>query len=215
MKRSWSVLILAALLPIALHAQGSDTSATLFDFEPSDEGLFLVVAMQPHEAFEIVRTHTGQSLDLEQFRTSKDILAAFVEGRVLLRQNELPCRWEASTDPVPEALLDAYAEGITVRGIVRCPAPYAPFILETDLFTDRFPGHQNVARYYRAGNYEAFATLTAADNSAVVQPALAVTGPAFLARSWHETAWLAGIAFVAIAGIAGILFIKTKRASSR
>jgi len=119
----------------------------LFDFEPTDNGIELVVAMQPEQAFGIVRQSPDEAFNLEAFSRQRDLLAAFVEGRVQITQSGIDCEWEAVPDAVPETLLDAQANGVSVRGEVECPSPKDSFTLRTDLFIDAYPDHHNVVRY--------------------------------------------------------------------
>lgn len=214
MRRRILFFLLFAIVPSNAVFADSE-SFSLFDIESAASGTELVVSMLPHEAFLIVRTSANEELDLARFHESGSLLTAFVEGRIQLTQNGKPCDWDAMLDTVPTELVDAYADGITVRGLVRCPKDGSPFQLETDVFTDAFPTHENVIRYKRGEAFETAMTLTAYNRIAIIRPSLAATVPELQRESSRESLLLAALTGVLLAGFAGWLWRKTKDASPR
>jgi hypothetical protein len=144
------IIVVVMILSAAAFAQTADAqqySYAVFDFEPSPDGIELVVAIQPERAAEIAGWpgHDVNAM-LHEIRAHAGMIAAYAESRVELGQGEGRCAWSASPDPVGETLLEAQADGIAVRGLVVCPRADEPFTLKTDLFTE-IPGHVNEVRY--------------------------------------------------------------------
>lgn len=151
-------LAFIAALTILLPAHAQQASYSMFDFEQREDGIVLVVAMQPERAIEIIGgTGEYQSM-LREIREGTEMIAAYVESHVEITQGSDACTWSATPDIVGETLLDAQAEGITLRGIVACPKEQDPFTLKTDLFVES-PGHQNYIRYRDGDTFITFATL--------------------------------------------------------
>jgi hypothetical protein len=149
-----SIAVLAIMLPV----RAQQASYAMFDFEDTGDGIELVVAIQPERAVQIIGGEVGYEDMLQTVRDGAELLAAYAESHVELSQGKDACAWSARPDAVPETLLDAQAEGITLRGLVRCPRPQDAFSLSTDLFVES-PGHQNIVRYRDGDAFYAFATL--------------------------------------------------------
>jgi hypothetical protein len=152
-----SISLIAALV-IILPAHAQQASFSMFDFEQGENGIVLVVAMQPERAIEVIGGSGEYRSMLKEIREKTEMLAAYVESHVEITQGSDECSWIATPDIVGETLLDAQAEGITVRGFVECPKTQDPFTLRTDLFVES-PGHQNYIRYREGDVFIAFATL--------------------------------------------------------
>jgi hypothetical protein len=150
-------------------ALAQSLNASYFDFEKTASGSTLTVAMDPPQAFEVVRTSEKEAWSPSLFRERGDVLVAYVQDGVTLRQNGSVCTWEPRLDPVASSTLDAMANGITVTGVVSCPTSVESLEVTSDLFTTRFPGHENIIRRAMSGDYQELATLTATSTTAVVR----------------------------------------------
>lgn len=154
------------MLALPVYAHPLDTA--FFDFEQTASGTTLTVAMQPPEAFEVVRGPEDKEWNLERFRERGEVLAAFVGTRVQLSRAGKSCDWDPAVGPVADTTFDALADGITVRGRITCPIETGPFTLASDLFTDRFPGQQNLVRVAKDGDLRELFSLTSSTGSATV-----------------------------------------------
>lgn len=155
---------LFSVQPVQAHTL--DTA--FFDFEQTASGTVLTVAMQPAEAFEVVRRPEDEGWNLDRFRERGDVLAAFVASRVALSRGGRECDWDPAIGPVVSSTLDVLADGITVAGPIVCPIETGTITLETDLFTDRFPGQQNIVRIARDDSFSEVLSLTSSSRFATL-----------------------------------------------
>ncbi|OGL73742.1 hypothetical protein A3E39_03850 [Candidatus Uhrbacteria bacterium RIFCSPHIGHO2_12_FULL_60_25] len=160
------LLLSLFLFATPVYAHPIDTA--FFDFEPTASGTTLTVAMQPPEAFEVVRTSTDTAWNTERFRERGDMLAAFVGEHVELSRGGQSCEWDPVIGPVATSTFDALADGITVAGLVVCPVAIGPFTLMSDLFMDRFPGQRNMVRVVGDDPYVELMTMTSSSQTVVV-----------------------------------------------
>jgi hypothetical protein len=206
------LIITCLVLPLIAFAQEEPGHFALFDFEGHDDALVLVVAMQSEQAFDVVRSKPGEVFNLEALRERGELLAAFVSGRVNILQGSETCVWEPAPDPVPATLLEVHAEGITVRGELRCPEPGRPFMLRTDLFVDGYPDHHNIVRALVGEGFHTLGSLDAGTRDMTVDlsvfsadRALKSPTPAFNIIIVIAAAAAAGLVML-------LLFRKTKHA---
>lgn len=202
------------MVSAAPDVQGEPHHFALFDFEPTDSGLVLVVAMQPGQAFQVVRHGSDETFSLEAIGERGDLLAAFVTGRVTLVQGDMSCEWIAEPDPVPPTLLEAHAEGITVRGPVQCPDEKVNFELRTDLFVEGNPDHSNIVRYQAGEGFHILGSLNAETQEMIINP-MAFDADQALSKS--SLSLTIGIVLFNLAMAGFIIFLisrKTKHAST-
>jgi hypothetical protein len=164
--------IIASIIGVFLvvgpvHAQY--LNASYFDFETTASGTTLTVAMDPPQAFEVVRTSPDERWNASKIVERGDMLVAYVQDGITLQQNGSACAWSPQLDPVASSTLDVMANGITVSGPVRCFTVIDAIQVTSDLFTTRFPGHENIIRRTINGDYQELATLTATSSTAVVR----------------------------------------------
>lgn len=163
-------IVLAALFLLARPASAHLLSYSVFDFEPTDDGLVLVVGIQPQLALNVMGFSHDSLESVDQFKESLPLIEAFVLSAIRLEQNGEECNWDASIDPLREDLIEQQAEGITLRGNIRCPQPDAPFTIETDLFMEAHESQKNLIRYHHEDIYEVIAELDETARSAIVDP---------------------------------------------
>lgn len=149
-----------------VYAHPLDTA--FFDFESTASGTTLTVAMQPPEAFEVVRKPEDMDWNTERFRERGDLLAAFVGAHVELSRSGRVCEWDPVIGPVATSTFDALADGITVSGLVVCPVAIGPFTLTSDLFMGRFPNQRNTVRVVGDDPYAELMTMTSSSQTVVI-----------------------------------------------
>ncbi|HWQ99486.1 MAG TPA: hypothetical protein VN397_01410 [Candidatus Methylomirabilis sp.] len=149
-----------------VHAHPLDSA--FFDFEQTVSGTTLTVAMQPPEAFEVVRTPEDTDWNTERFRERGEMLAAFVASHVALSRGGRDCEWDPVMGPVASSTFNALADGITVAGLIVCPVATGPFTLTSDLFMDRFPKQHNVVRIVGDNPYMELMAMTSSNQTVVV-----------------------------------------------
>ena len=138
------------LMPFSVLAHTS--SYTVFDFEPKDDGsLELVVGLQPEMALLLLGHQHDEDFSFETFEEQSDLIAAFVQDHVTIKQRELDCEWDAEPEAWPENEILLRAEGITVRGHITCPKAISILTVGTDLFYEAHLEHRNVLRLYQDG----------------------------------------------------------------
>lgn len=217
------ISLIIVLLMTALPVQAHPLDTAFFDFEQTASGTVLTVAMQPPEAFEVVRGPEDKEWNLEGFRKRGEMLAAFVGARTRLARGGLECEWNPAIGPVADTAFDALADGITVAGRITCPVETGPFTLASDLFTDRFPGQQNLIRLAQGGDFRELLSLTSSTGSATIDVDALTTGgpdvpkdatPAAPKKSSGVTPLLITLGLVVLFGLTQIRHVRFGRGST-
>ncbi|MBD3251726.1 hypothetical protein GF380_04720 [Candidatus Uhrbacteria bacterium] len=164
-----TLLITLAVSLMYISAVSAHTIAySVFDFEQTDDGIELVVGLQPELALTVLGLGHTALTTLEPFDQKMELIGAYVESNVRLTQQGERCVWQTTTDPLRDSLIEQQAEGITVRGLIRCPHSEQPFDIQTDLFVDAHANQKNLLRYRDGEQFVAFAELDRFQDSATV-----------------------------------------------
>lgn len=146
--------------------------------------LTLTVAVHPYQAFELVRGGSAARFDLDMLRKKGDLISAYVEDHVSVKQQEasnkqqggtaIDCVWSPDPAYTPPSELDAVADGVTIAGLLSCngDSPLtvyrSPLTVSATIFLDGFPNQMNIVRLELPDGYADRATLTRTVKSATV-----------------------------------------------